>query len=187
MGEAIELKGSPPKTKLLAEVEAAGANIKSCYQCGKCTAGCPAAFAMDYGPRTIVRMLQLGMTEEALNSHSIWLCAACETCSARCPRSVEPAKMMDALKMAAGRRGSIAEPNIKLFNDSFLNLVKKYGRVHELELVMTYNLKSMQPLKDAQMGPSMLKKGKMHLLPHRIKGIGALKRIFQKTEGGEGH
>ena len=105
MGEAIELKKSPQKAKLLAEVEAAGVSIRSCYQCGKCTAGCPVAFAMDYGPRTIVRFLQLGMTEEALNSHSIWLCAACETCSARCPRSVEPAKMMDALKIVAGQRG----------------------------------------------------------------------------------
>ncbi|MDH7478397.1 MAG: 4Fe-4S dicluster domain-containing protein [Syntrophomonadaceae bacterium] len=188
MGELVEVKTTPGEAVEVAErAGRAGVNIRSCYQCGKCTAGCPVAHAMDYGPRQIARMLQLGMLEDAINSHSIWLCAACETCSARCPRSVEPAKMMDWLRVEAGKRGAVAEKNIKLFNDSFLKLVKKYGRVHELELIITYNLKSRQPFKDAELGPEMMKRGKLHLMPHRIKGIGTLRRIFQKTEGGEGH
>lgn len=187
MGEAIEIRKKPEDEALGRELKAAGVSILSCYQCGKCTAGCPAAFAMDYGPRTIVRFLQLGMWEQALSSHSIWICAACETCSSRCPRGVEPAKMMDALRVEAGKRGQLTEKNIKIFNDSFLQMVKMFGRVHELGLIMAFNLKSMQPFKDAAMGPTALSKGKMHLIPHRIKGIGTLKRVFQKTKGGEGH
>jgi heterodisulfide reductase subunit C len=132
-------------------------------------------------------MMQLGMTEAVLKSHSIWICAACETCSARCPRGVEPAKLMDALRVEAGKRGQRTEKNIKIFNDSFLQMVKQFGRVHELGLIMAYNLKSRQPFKDASMGPVTLSKGKMHLIPHRIKGMGTMKRIFQTTERGEGH
>jgi heterodisulfide reductase subunit C len=64
----------------------AGVNITDCYQCGKCSAGCPVAFAMDKTPRQIIRLLQLGFLEEALKSRTIWLCATCQTCSTRCPR-----------------------------------------------------------------------------------------------------
>ncbi|NPV92910.1 MAG: 4Fe-4S dicluster domain-containing protein [Firmicutes bacterium] len=187
MGEAIEIRRKPGDEALLAELKEQGVSILSCYQCGKCTAGCPVAFAMDYGPRTIVRFMQLGMIEEALKTHSIWICAACETCSARCPRGVEPAKLMDALRVEAGKKGQLTEKNIKIFNDSFLQMVKLFGRVHELGLIMAFNLKSLQPFKDAAMGPTALGKGKMHLMPHKIKGLGTLRRVFDKTKGGEGH
>jgi heterodisulfide reductase subunit C len=50
-----------------------------CYQCGKCTAGCPIAYAMDYPPHQILRGVQLGMRDVVLSSRTIWLCAACES------------------------------------------------------------------------------------------------------------
>ncbi|NLD46511.1 MAG: 4Fe-4S dicluster domain-containing protein, partial [Clostridiaceae bacterium] len=75
----------------------AGTQVSLCYQCGKCSAGCPAAFAMDYPPREIIRLLQLNMLNEAINSNSIWVCATCETCSERCPRGVDIASLMDTL------------------------------------------------------------------------------------------
>jgi len=68
------------------KLQAAGIDITRCYQCGKCTAGCPMAQSMDYSPRQIVRLLQLGLADDALRSRTIWMCASCETCATRCPR-----------------------------------------------------------------------------------------------------
>ncbi|NIQ78825.1 MAG: heterodisulfide reductase subunit C, partial [Anaerolineae bacterium] len=90
------------ESDLLREVEQKGArNVSACYQCGKCTAGCPVAYEMDYTPNQIIRGVQLGMREMVLSSRAIWLCAACETCSTRCPQEADPAAVMDALRHIA--------------------------------------------------------------------------------------
>ena len=65
--------------------EMSAQRVADCYQCGKCTAGCPTAFAMDYPPNQIIRGIQLGMRDAVLSSKAIWVCAACETCTTRCP------------------------------------------------------------------------------------------------------
>jgi heterodisulfide reductase subunit C len=78
--------------------ELSGQKISDCFQCGSCTAGCPVAFAMDPVPSQAIRMLQLGMVKELLDSSGIWLCAACNVCGTRCPRGVDYAKISDALR-----------------------------------------------------------------------------------------
>ncbi len=75
---------------------ATGETISDCYQCGKCTAGCPAF--MDPSPSLLVHFLQLGLFEKAVNSESIWDCMGCLTCSERCPKNVSPAAIIDGLK-----------------------------------------------------------------------------------------
>ncbi len=79
--------------------EISGENIYKCYQCGKCTAGCPAANEMDYGPTQAIRLLQLGMVDELLNSNTIWICASCVMCFNRCPKGVDFSKMAEACRM----------------------------------------------------------------------------------------
>lgn len=74
-----------------------GEKITDCYQCGKCTAGCPAS--MDPPPSVLIRKLQLGMFDEVVNEQSIWSCMACLTCSERCPKSVSPAAIIEGLKL----------------------------------------------------------------------------------------
>ncbi|MHC4454640.1 MAG: 4Fe-4S dicluster domain-containing protein, partial [Planctomycetota bacterium] len=69
--------------------ERSGIDVKKCYQCGKCTAGCPVAYEMDYMPNQIIRFVQIGARKEALTSRTIWLCASCITCSTRCPKEVK--------------------------------------------------------------------------------------------------
>lgn len=171
----------------IARVEAeSGVEISACYQCGKCSAGCPVAFAMDYMPRQVIRLLQLGQEEEVLRSHTIWLCASCEMCYSRCPRQVALPKLMETLRIEAKARGLVAEKNVALFNDLFLKSVEKNGRLHELGLVLQYNLRSGQPLKDAGMGPVMLRNGKLKILPERIHDGGAVRRIFERTRAAEG-
>ncbi len=164
-----------------------GVNVRDCYQCGKCTAGCPVAFAMDYTPRQVVRLVQLGLKEEALKCHSIWLCACCETCYARCPREIDLAKLMEALRIEAKGLGYIPEKNVDLFSDLFLKSVEKYGRVHEMGLILQYNLQSGQLFKDAALGPKLFKDGKIHITAEKIEDNGAVKRIFDKVKnmGGE--
>jgi heterodisulfide reductase subunit C len=93
-------------TRLLVEVEElSGQNLYACYQCGKCTAGCPLAFSMDILPHTIIRLMQLGQVERALSSKSPWHCAACLTCSSRCPKGVDLARVMEALRVLLIRSG----------------------------------------------------------------------------------
>ena len=73
-------------------------NLQSCYQCGKCSAGCPSIESMDIIPSQLVRLVQLGQVESALAAKTIWLCAACHTCKVRCPRGVDLARIMEALR-----------------------------------------------------------------------------------------
>ncbi|KKM12311.1 heterodisulfide reductase subunit C [Clostridiales bacterium PH28_bin88] len=164
-----------------------GVHLSECYQCGKCSAGCPVAFAMDYTPRQIIRLLQLGLKDEALRSRTIWLCAHCQTCYTRCPREVELPRLMETLQGEARKAGKLPEKNLNLFNELFLKSVEKNGRVHEMGLMILFNLQSGQPLKDAALAPKLFFDGKIHPSPHKIKDGGAVKRIFEKVRahGGE--
>jgi len=85
------------QTRLKVE-EISGTNLDACYQCGKCSAGCPSAFVMDMLPHRIIRDLQLGVTQAVLSSSTPWVCASCEACSVRCPRGIEVARVMEALR-----------------------------------------------------------------------------------------
>ncbi|MHB1125931.1 MAG: 4Fe-4S dicluster domain-containing protein [Bacillota bacterium] len=165
--------------------EESGVEVSKCYQCGKCSAGCPVVFAMDYTPRQVLRLLQLGLREEALKCHTIWLCVCCETCAARCPRDVDIPRIMETLRMEAKKAGIIAEKNIALFDDLFLQSVDKNGRVHEAGLIMGYNMKSGNLLQDAGLAPSLLKKGKLNLFAEKIHDGGAVKKIFDRVRARE--
>jgi heterodisulfide reductase subunit C len=164
-----------------------GVHVGECYQCGKCSAGCPVAFAMDYSPRQVLRLLQLGLQKEVLKSHTIWLCAHCQTCYTRCPREIDLPRVFEVLTGEAKKAGHVPERHLDLFNQIFLNSVENYGRVHEMGLMMMFNLRTLQPMKDALLAPRLFLSGKISPLPHRIKGQAAFKRIFAKVRamGGE--
>jgi heterodisulfide reductase subunit C2 len=92
--------------------EISGQNLLACYQCGRCSAGCPLTFAMKDLPNQVIRLVQLGQEEDALASDTIWVCASCLTCHSRCPRGVDLAKVMDALRAIRLRPGT--EDRIRL-------------------------------------------------------------------------
>ncbi|GFP34627.1 heterodisulfide reductase subunit C2 [Candidatus Hakubella thermalkaliphila] len=103
----MQLSADKVKSKLMARVEEiSGEKVLGCYQCGKCSAGCPMAEVMEYLPHRLLRLLQLGDEEAALASRIIWLCAACHTCASRCPRSVDLSRIMEALRMVLLREGN---------------------------------------------------------------------------------
>ncbi|MCS7224273.1 MAG: 4Fe-4S dicluster domain-containing protein [Armatimonadetes bacterium] len=85
--------------------ELSGENLFACYQCGKCSAGCPLAFAMDLLPHQVIRLLQLELVNEVLNSSAPWFCVGCLTCATRCPKGVDLAKVMEAIRTLLLREG----------------------------------------------------------------------------------
>lgn len=186
--DAIELTSAADRnrTEIHALEKKSGVELSDCYQCGKCSAGCPVAFAMDKTPRQVIRLLQLGLLEEALESRTIWLCATCQTCVTRCPKEVDLPSLMEAIRQAAKKKGIVSEKNINMFSDIFLQNVKAFGRSQEVYLSVLYNLRSGHFLQDALSSPHLFLTGKASVFPEKVKNIDAIKKIFAKcVEGGE--
>jgi heterodisulfide reductase subunit C len=100
----VELSVVKVRSEFIDKIEEiSGQNIFSCYQCGKCSAGCPFSFAMDLLPSQIIRMIQLGLQEDIGNSKTMWLCSSCLTCGVRCPRGVDVPRIMEALRLMVTR------------------------------------------------------------------------------------
>jgi len=159
-----------------------GQDPSLCYQCGNCTAGCPYTEFFDYPVSQVMRLLQTGQKKTILNSKSIWLCATCEACTTRCPCEIDIAHIMDVLRIIARRESYVSEKDIKNFYDAFLTSLQHHGRVFEMGILMGYNFKSGHLLADADLGPKILGKGKIHFLPTKIKGKDQVARIFEKFQ-----
>jgi len=87
-----------------------GEKVMRCFQCGTCTSDCPVArFSDNYRPRQIIRMAQLGLRDRVLNSETLWLCAACFTCTDRCPQDVEVASVIRILRNLAAENGIVPQ------------------------------------------------------------------------------
>ncbi len=95
--------------------EISGQNVFDCYQCGICSSGCPVTDYMDYSPNQVMRLLQLGSVDEILNSKTIWICSTCLQCSTRCPKGIEVAQVMEALRTInlRQREGTLKPEDIK--------------------------------------------------------------------------
>ncbi|MFC1913359.1 4Fe-4S dicluster domain-containing protein [Chloroflexota bacterium] len=177
-----------PNPKLRKEVEeSSGQNISACFQCGKCTNGCPVAFAMDIDPHKLLRLLQYGQATEVLESDTIWVCASCETCTTRCPNGIDIAHLMDTLRQLSQHQGiKASQYSVPIFHDAFLSSIKRYGRVHETGMALTYSIKNtgwFGFLKLAGLGLNMFLKGKIKLKASHIQAIKHVRNLFVKTEG----
>jgi len=186
--ETIKINGEQESFSTIVTRES-GQPVARCYQCGKCTAGCPVSFAFDLMPNQVIRMVQLDMKKQVLSSRSIWLCATCSTCTARCPRNIDLAAVMDSLRIIARREGVATagrSRNVFLFNSNFLNSIRKYGRLFEFGTMLTFNLKSGRPFREADAGLAMLSKGKLKLTVQKPGGAAEVARIFDRVEAIEG-
>ena len=154
--------------------------IQLCYHCHKCTAGCPVAADMEFGPDRVLHLVQLGEREKLFSSHDIWLCASCETCGTRCPNEIDIARVMDALRQMALTSGApIAEPDAVKFHKLFMFVVQNMGRMHEASLLVAYKLWTRNLLTDMDSGAVMLVKGKVPLVPKIIHGHNEVRRIIE--------
>jgi heterodisulfide reductase subunit C len=163
--------------------ETSGTTLDRCYQCFTCSLSCPVSFAMDYLPNQIIRMVQLGLKQQALSCSTIWLCATCETCVARCPNEVDVLRVMDTLREMALREGVEGkEATIPIFHDTFLGSIRLWGRSHELSMLLLLKLRTRDIFSDLGLGLKMMLKGKLKLLPPKVKGKQEVKDIFARTK-----
>ena len=157
-----------------------------CYQCGKCTAGCPVVSHMDLSPSKVVRMVQVHRQDawdRLLSSRAIWLCVGCETCLSRCPQEVDIPHLMDCLRQDSLKTGKNHPDSrdIISFHSSFLDSIRYTGRLYEAGLVAAYKVRSGHLFQDLLLAPKLIFKGKLGFLPHRIRERGSIARIFAGT------
>jgi heterodisulfide reductase subunit C len=156
-----------------------GTSLSRCYHCRACGNGCPFIRGMDYPPNGVIRLVQYGMRQQALESHTIWVCVGCHTCSVQCPMGIDIAAVLATLRRLALEEGAmIAETNILDFHREVLHSIKQYGRAHKLGIMLRYKARVRQWFADLDVGLKMLAKRKMDLTASRVKAIGEITRLF---------
>jgi heterodisulfide reductase subunit C2 len=163
--------------------QASGEKFSACFQCQKCTNGCPMTFAMDIPLHQLIHLIQLNKKNEVINSNAIWVCASCETCTARCPNNINIAHIIDILRqMSSGEGVKDSQKKVPLFHSVFLDNIKKFGRMHEITMMVNYALRNEGPaglFKQAGTGMTMFFKGKIKIFPDGSTGK-KVKPLFKK-------
>jgi heterodisulfide reductase subunit C2 len=140
-----------------------GEPISSCYQCQKCSNGCPMTFAMDVLPHQVMHSIQLNHIDSLIDSDTIWVCASCETCTTRCPNEIDIAHVMDTLRQLSIAKGvKPSQRHAPIFHKAFLNNVKRLGRMHEISMAVEFALKAeglRGILRQSGLGLTMIRKG----------------------------
>jgi len=166
--EPIKASELDPKFKYELMKMPGGEKLLKCYQCGTCTSDCPIArYSVDYRPRTILRMAQLGLKDRVLKSDTLWLCAACYTCTDRCPQDVEVASVIRVLRNLAAENGCI--PHV--FKDQASSI---------LESGYAYKIPDLRIKKRETTGLPPLPKGNPESVRKSLKGISFINRIENK-------
>jgi len=164
--------------------------LSACFQCKKCSSGCPLTFAMDLLPDRVIRLALLGQEDTVLGCRTIWVCSACETCTTRCPNNIDIAGVMDWLKEEALRRGYASpQPDVTRFHQTFLQTVRLTGgRLSEPLLLGLYQLKNpnfLGKLKSGALAEELRlawelvrRRRLVPRLPRRLKGARDIKALM---------
>lgn len=181
---AITIAKNKDAERLIRRIEQmTGTDLKVCYQCKRCTSGCPVSKLAGTPPSEIMRRLHLGAGDELLDSEMIWMCVSCETCSARCPMGIDVAAVMDALrKLAREKNAPVPKGNVPLFNRAFLETVKAFGRTYDIAMIAAYKIGTLKLMSDTEKFPSMLRRKKIALLPSWSGDRKTVRRIFKKAK-----
>jgi heterodisulfide reductase subunit C len=160
-----------------------GNPINDCLQCGTCSGTCPAIEFMDNSPRELIGMIRADLKDEVMNSNTFWSCASCYHCTVRCPAGIDIADMMYALKRYSMWKGRFQEGLIgPEFSESFVKMIVRSGRSFEPILAATYLPKysAADILQEALTATGLVLKGKIPLLPKKIKGLKNFQRMVRR-------
>lgn len=161
--------------------------VELCFQCQRCTNGCPVADFVQVTPGTIVRLVQLGFAQRALRADLIWLCPACETCAVRCPNGISVRRIIDVLQGLAVSAGVVPLNHKELvFHHLFLAGVAGRGRVAELPLLLRYKAATREIFRDLGLGWQLLRRGKLPLKTCGVKNRAEIQRLFRTIAVGAG-
>jgi len=164
------------------QIEAiSGQNTNLCFQCSKCSAGCPLYHHMDLKPAQVMHSIRLGLEEAVLNSRSIWLCVGCETCSARCPQQVEPAAAMTAARVLALQKG--IQPRVRevgIYYKGFVDNMRLNGKIHDASVAGIAQLLTGQLRKNLPLAWKLFLRGRVKIPPLPIWG-GRFRRIHRRA------
>lgn len=177
--DSINLEAVRDEDFLRTVEKESGQNLSRCYQCGKCTAGCPCGPAYDMQVSQVMRAIQLGDKQAVFEAASPWLCVSCSTCTARCPNEIDVARVMDTVRHMNRREGG-KHPTLNAFWDSFLKTVRLSGRAYELGVMALYMLRTGKVMTDMDLVPRIMPKRKLPFVPHVIRGKAAVGRIFKR-------
>ena len=158
-------------------------HLEMCIQCGTCGGSCPSAMDMEHTPRMLFAMLRAGMGDEVLRSNTPWLCVSCYHCVVRCPQEVHIADVMYTLKSMAIQAKLYKDSTAPDFSQTFVDMVETFGRSFEFGLASRHYLRHF-PLRVPGMMPmgfGMITKGRMGMIPKKIKHIDQLKAILERA------
>ncbi len=160
-----------------------GERIVHCLQCGSCGGSCPSGPDMQYTPRAMFAQINANRRDEALAANTRWCCVSCYFCTTRCPQKIPITDVMYALKRLAIREGKAKDTDAPALAKTFTDLVDKYGRSFEAGLATKYYLlnRPLALMKMLPMGASMFFKGRMAVLPKKIKKLDQLQAIIKKA------
>lgn len=161
-----------------------GERIKQCIQCGTCTGSCPVSYKMEITPRQIISYFRAGEISKILQSNSIWLCISCYSCQTRCPALIKITDIIYALKQTALRKNIYSKKFlVHPLRDTFINMMKKYGRLNELWLMVNYFLKTnpLRGLSYLKLAFNLLKRKRYALVKSQIKNVDALREIINQS------
>jgi heterodisulfide reductase subunit C len=162
-----------------------GDRISRCLQCGTCTGSCPVSYAMDISPRMVIALFRAGQIEEILRSRTIWICASCYMCTTRCPQEIKITDLLYALKRTAMGTGLYPDRlPVYLLSKNFVRVVNRYGRNHEMLLLLLYYLRR-NPLalfRLLPLGFAMWRRGRISLFPAKIKGIQTIRQMLAASK-----
>ena len=182
MVTAHAFKGSAFLKEIIADTPG-GERIVHCLQCGTCGGSCPNGADMQYTPRGVFALINADEREKVLAANTMWYCVSCYFCTSRCPQNIPVTDIMYALKRLAIDEGKAKDTDAPALAKTFTDLVEKYGRSFELGLASRYYLFN-KPLSMLGMGPMGLKmftRGRMALIPTRIKHVEQLQAIIRKA------
>lgn len=170
MREPIRASEINPKFKYELIKQHGSEKLLKCFQCGTCTSDCPVArYSDSYRPRTILHMAKLGLKDRVLKSDTLWLCAACFTCTDRCPQDVEVASVIRVLRNLAAEEGIFPQ----VFRDQCESV---------LESGYAYKIPDLRIKKRESLGLPPLPKGNPESIKKSLKGVKFMKHMENKGD-----